>query len=35
MKEVDARFGKLDVLICTAGILGEMQLPQNITDDDW
>lgn len=35
LKEVDAKFGKLDVLICAAGILGEMQLPQNITEDNW
>lgn len=35
LKEVDAKFGKLDVLICAAGILGEMQLPQSITEDNW
>ena len=29
------KWGKLDILICNAGILGEMQLPQETTEDNW
>lgn len=35
VKQADAKFGKLDILICTAGILGEMQMPQDLTEDNW
>eukprot|EP00195_Chlamydomonas_chlamydogama_P017219 CAMPEP_0202900320 /NCGR_PEP_ID=MMETSP1392-20130828/11108_1 /ASSEMBLY_ACC=CAM_ASM_000868 /TAXON_ID=225041 /ORGANISM="Chlamydomonas chlamydogama, Strain SAG 11-48b" /LENGTH=339 /DNA_ID=CAMNT_0049586689 /DNA_START=129 /DNA_END=1148 /DNA_ORIENTATION=+ len=35
MAEVDRKWGKLDILVCNAGILGEMQLPQNTTEDNW
>ncbi len=35
MEAAGQKFGKLDVLICNAGVLGEMQMPQDLTEDNW
>ena len=29
------RWGRLDILVCAAGVLGEMQLPQDVTEENW
>eukprot|EP01023_Acetabularia_acetabulum_P012054 TRINITY_DN15616_c0_g1_i12.p3 TRINITY_DN15616_c0_g1~~TRINITY_DN15616_c0_g1_i12.p3 ORF type:complete len:211 (-),score=38.42 TRINITY_DN15616_c0_g1_i12:889-1521(-) len=33
--EVDRCFGRLDVLVCNAGILGEEEQPENLSLDTW
>lgn len=29
------KFGRIDILVANAGVLGEMQLPQETTDENW
>eukprot|EP01024_Parvocaulis_polyphysoides_P000486 TRINITY_DN10120_c0_g1_i1.p1 TRINITY_DN10120_c0_g1~~TRINITY_DN10120_c0_g1_i1.p1 ORF type:complete len:303 (-),score=40.69 TRINITY_DN10120_c0_g1_i1:446-1354(-) len=35
MDKVRQQFGKLNILVCNAGILGEMQQPQDMKEENW
>eukprot|EP01024_Parvocaulis_polyphysoides_P020106 TRINITY_DN1925_c0_g3_i1.p1 TRINITY_DN1925_c0_g3~~TRINITY_DN1925_c0_g3_i1.p1 ORF type:complete len:339 (-),score=56.42 TRINITY_DN1925_c0_g3_i1:330-1235(-) len=35
MDKVREKFGKLNILVCNAGILGEMQQPEEQSEDNW
>eukprot|EP00775_Hariotina_reticulata_P012363 gene12363-12498_t len=35
IKIVENKFGKLEVLVANAGILGQMQMPQDCTEENW
>lgn len=35
METCNKAFGRIDILVCNAGILGEMLLPQDMTEDNW